>query len=263
MQHDGADSHNVGSVTGPRHRMLHEDSQDAFAQQWWITPNGESVWVGAVADGAGSLSMSSIGAQQAVATVVRTVETLCQHVDNDDRPVQGWARKSLDAARIQARSDVRSTQIGATLAVAVVGAGRLSVSVLGDAMSVISRVSHNGGFNHTLVRPQKRSEFDNVTSLLTSDDERVEIIDYDAEISADICAISLGSDGMDEISLQRTSDGTVPFSRFWDGLVTQSREETIDISALLKSAWDAGRLFDDTTLLTHVIQQPHQDGNTA
>lgn len=218
---------NAGTIMGPHHQLRGEDNQDAFQ---YLVENGWGVV--AVADGAGSLSASHIGAKIAASTSVNeSMDALNSGCSPEEAVVVG-----IESARdaLLARDDYRKT--GCTLALGVLTENGWATGVVGDAFTVLSY----GENNHIIIRPDSVSEFANITKLLTSKDYGPRY----ASGSEELIALSVSSDGLDFASLK---DGE-PSSGFWNPMINRALEGDMDIQSFLYHMQDKEKIVDDTTL---------------
>lgn len=223
-------THNIsaGSITGPTHRTRKEENQDYF---YHITENG--VTVIAVADGAGSLSMSHIGSQLAATTAAG--ETIDSIFDGNslEESVEIGIAKARDA--LLERDDHHLT--GCTLAVAVISDAGWAAGVVGDAFAVISFADDS----HELVQPECESEFVNITELLTS--SKCKPVYRSG--TEPVLAVSAASDGLIPVSIQ---DGK-PLQGFWTPIVNRTSDADLNIPAFLEHMDSNDKISDDTTLV--------------
>lgn len=219
----------AGTVVGPHHRDRETGNQDALAH---LQENGHTVL--AVADGAGSLAKSDIGAAVASSTAVEeTMDAL-----NGGVPLmEALTRGMEEARRVLLERDDRN-EIGCTLALAAVSGSTWGVAVVGDAFAVVSLAEDH----HVLVRPERQSEFANITPLITS--RTFEPLYHHGEEGEDIVAISLASDGLENVSLESSG----PSAGFWNPIVTRALNGGMDVGAFLQFMGDHDKLVDDTTL---------------
>lgn len=219
----------AGTVVGPYHLRQGVENQDAY---WFLEEGGYTVV--AVADGAGSLPKSEIGAQLAAVTAVNeTIDCL-----QDGASFEQAIGSGIDGARavLLARSDVE--EIGCTLAVAAMSVnGGWGAGVVGDAFSIISLEVDN----HRLVQPDNDAEFANFTKLLTSRDPDPFIVAG----SESVVAVAVSSDGLTNVSM---IDGE-PSGKFWSPIVSRALKDNMDIQSFLYYMDDNEKIYDDTTLV--------------
>lgn len=217
----------AGTLVGPHHLKRGEKNQDAVA---FLTENGYGVV--AVADGAGSLSLSDIGAHIASSTSVNEAMDALNSGCSPEESVQKGIEIARDA--LLNRDDFKL--LGCTLALAVITDEGWATGVVGDAFTVVSYDTDN----HELVRPESTSEFTNVTKLLTSND-------YDPLYKSGddrVVALSVSSDGLDDTSIK----DNFPSAGFWNPVVSRSLDGNMDIQAFLYHMNDKELIYDDTTL---------------
>lgn len=218
----------AGSINGPHHRIRNEENQDYF---YHITENG--ITVIAVADGAGSLSQSHIGAKLASTTAV------CETIDAilDGNNLESAVQIGVDRARDTLLDRDDRKQIGCTLAVAVISDQGWAAGVVGDAFAVISLADDS----HQIIQPTSDSEFANITKLLTSKDYSPM---YRSGTESAL-AVSAASDGLLQASLK---DGK-PLAGFWTPIVKRASEEAFNVSSFLEHMDANEKISDDTTLV--------------
>lgn len=218
---------NAGTLVGPHHLKRGEKNQDAFA---FLTENGYGVV--AVADGAGSLSLSDIGAHIASSTSVNEAMDALNAGCSPEESVQKGIETARDA--LLNRDDFKL--LGCTLALAVITDDGWATGVVGDAFTVVSYDTDN----HELVRPESVSEFANITKLLTSNDYNPIYKSGDEEV----VALSVSSDGLDQTSIK----DDFPSAGFWNPIITRSIDGSMDVQKFLYFMNDSEKIYDDTTL---------------
>jgi hypothetical protein len=223
-------THNIsaGSIAGPNRITRNEENQDYF---YHITENG--VTVIAVADGAGSLSMSHIGAQLAATTAAgETIDSVF-----DGNSLEDSVRTGIARARdvLLERDDHNLT--GCTLAVAVIADHGWAAGVVGDAFAVVSFADDS----HELVQPDCDSEHIHAATLLTS--KTCEPVYRSGTDS--VLAVSAASDGLIPLSLE---DGK-PLQGFWTPIVNRTSDEDLNVTAFLEHINSNDKINDDTTLV--------------
>lgn len=219
----------AGTIIGPYHVRQGIENQDAY----WFLEEGNFTVI-AVADGAGSLPKSAIGAQLASATAVNETMDALQGGVNFHQAVS----LGIERARgvLLSREDV--SEIGCTLAVAAMSIkGGWGAGVVGDAFALISKSIDE----HSIIQPKSSAEFANVTKLLTSRD-------YDPLIESgtdEIVAIVASSDGLTNTSMV---DGKAS-QKFWSPIINRAINDNMDVQAFLYYMNDNERIYDDTTLV--------------
>lgn len=219
---------NAGTIVGPHHLKRGEENQDAFV---YLTENGYGVI--AVADGAGSLPLSHIGAHIASSTAANeAMDALNSHCSAEEA-----VQKGIELAReaLLNRDDV--DKIGCTLAVGVITDEGWATGVVGDAFAVVSYDVDS----HDLVQPEAISEYANVTKLLTSKDYNPLYVSGDEEI----IALTVSSDGLEDTSLK----DNFPSAGFWNPVISRALEGKMDVQAFLYYMNDNEKIYDDTTLV--------------
>lgn len=218
----------MGSVPGPYHIKNNIPNQDAI-----IFHEEQGIMFAAVADGAGSLKHSDVGAYDAVESAVYGMVK---------------SRKNLDPAKLVeygvtiARENLLKRenykQYGSTLTLVVfLEDGTGAVAALGDSFVVL----HGENGDHTLVTGTPSGEYANTTELLSSDEYTSVIETFEG-----VKAISLSSDGLEGVAIQ----GGNAHGGFWDGIISQAYDDRLDISKIFRWLDSLDRLVDDTSLLT-------------
>lgn len=220
----------AGTITGPYHEQRGETSQDAY---WFLQERGFTVL--AVADGAGSLPRSGVGAEIAVNTAVN--ETMDDLLGGES--LEEAVRSGIECAQTSLTIRDDAHEIGCTLALAAYHEdGGWAAGTIGDSFIVITADRDA----HTLITSPKPSEFNNITHLLTTSNVQPTI-----EHGEDRpLMISVASDGLAGAS---TKSGT-PSGAFWAKVSDYATSgEGLDVDALLEFMNAEGRIEDDTTLI--------------
>lgn len=219
----------AGSIAGPRHKANETGNQDSF----WFLEEDDFIVI-AVADGAGSLKKSEIGAQLAAATAVNEAMDALQDGRSFDQSMEIGISRARDT--LLARDDVH--EIGCTLALSAMSrTGGWGAGVVGDAFTV---VSFEEGL-HKLVQPASSAEFANITKLLTSNNHSPLVESGDETV----LAISVSSDGLWGSS---TIDGQAS-SKFWTPIINRALDGNMNIQAFLHFMEEQDRIDDDSTLV--------------
>lgn len=218
----------AGTITGPHHRIRNEENQDFYHS---ISEKG--VTVIAVADGAGSLELSHVGAQLAATTVVG--ETIDCYFDGNEP--EDAVRCGIEKTRDMLLERDDRDLIGCTLSVAIITEKGWAVGVVGDSFAVVSFEDDT----HEMIQAVSDSEFVNITKLVTSRDHDP-IFRSGPEQPI---GLSVATDGLLHASLQ---DG-VPLQGFWTPIVKRAAEENLDVEELLAHMHYRDKITDDTTLV--------------
>jgi len=215
------------SVAGPYHVREGLPNQDYMGYR-----EVGGVTFLALADGAGSLRNSDIGAKDAVHVALDVMEHFYGVVDDEELTAY-----AIDQARRIAltREDHRS--YGSTLTVAyITDDGHAYVSALGDSF-VVLRKSDN---SYVLERGDTVGEYANITTLLTSPE-----ISFNSSAHEGVTGIALSSDGLEQVAIQ---DGEA-HSGFWEGIFHKADNDSLDIAKLYRWLDSLDRLVDDTSLM--------------
>jgi len=223
-------SHIVAGATiqGPDYRGLKNINQDSL---YSISENG--ITVIAVSDGAGSLRNSHIGAQ--ISAQMSAEETLDSILDGNS--LEESVRIGVERTRDVLLSRDDASTIGCTLAIAVICDQGWAAGVVGDAFAVIS----HDETRHEMIQPVQKSEFANITKLLTSNSyDPIYVSGTDVPLG-----VSVASDGLTPSAIE--SGKALP--GFWSPLIDRVSSEKIDISSFLTFIKNQGKVSDDTTLI--------------
>lgn len=218
----------MGSVPGPYHIKKNIPNQDAI-----LFHEEQGVMFAAVADGAGSLKHSDVGAYDAVESAVHGMVKSRKNLDPAKLVEYG-----ITIARENLLKRENYKQYGSTLTLVVLledGTG--AVAALGDSFVVL----HGEAGEHILVTGTPSGEYANTTELLSSDEYTPVIETFEG-----VKAISLSSDGLEGVAIQ----GGNAHGGFWDGVISQAYDDRLDISKIFRWLDSLDRLVDDTSLLT-------------
>lgn len=216
-----------GGITGPGHINLGQSSQDRF----YFLEEGENIFL-AVADGAGSLSKSDIGAELAITTAMNSLRL--SELSNLKEDLENSVLKASEVLKTQVDAD----ELGCTLSVAVITPEEFGVSVMGDALGVVK-----DGKEFVTVRPPKHGEYANITKLLTSKEFEIDTLTGRTE---SLEFLALGSDGMDLSSISQ--DGS-PFLGFWNKLYEWAGDPNFSVIDFLNFLNSSEKIDDDTTIV--------------
>ena len=249
------------SVTGTSHIKAGLPCQDSSNHH----VAGELL-IAAVADGAGSASMSDVGSALAVETSVRTAERLL-HESHDHSPhpthttcLRRVVKGAVEHARRQLRQeaqrlDVEVRELATTLLLMVHSRTILAAGQIGDGAMV---VSDGPGSYMTFITPQS-GEYANQTNFVTSSralsslDIRVE------QVRNGLTRLAMFSDGLQNLVLRAGDDS--PHAPFFDPvftwMVSQPVSEDTDrrLAAFLESPTVTRRADDDLTLLLAAFEE--------
>lgn len=219
----------MGSIPGPYHLKENKPNQD------WVQFHTEGDWfMAALADGAGSLSRSHIGAEEAV------VAALNKMWASRDLPIGEIPKLGLDVARAKQKSYDDYKQYGSTLSlIAMKTDGTWASGAVGDSFGVI----HMEDGTHQLITGTPHGEYANITELLTS--KKIHPL-YSSGDGAK--AFSLSSDGLESVSIFEKK----AHAGFWDGIVERAALGRLSVSDLFQWLGTQDKIIDDTTLLTVV-----------
>ncbi len=249
------------SVVGTSHRQAGLPCQDSSN----YSVAGE-VLIAAVADGAGSATMSDAGSALAAETSVRTAECLLyENHDHSPRPIHETCLKRVVIGAVEdarwelhqeaQRLDVDVRQLATTLLLVVHTRTVLAAAQIGDGAMV---VSDGPGAYATFITPQ-RGEYANQTNFLTSTDAmskldvRVECVDGVGN------RLAMFTDGLQNLVLRAADDSPhVPFFApvfDWMGSQHALGDTNRKLMAFLESPSVTNRADDDLTLLLAALTE--------
>lgn len=218
----------MGSVPGPYHLKKNIPNQDAI-----LFHEEQGIMFAAVADGAGSLKHSDVGAYNAVESAVHGMVEARKNIDPAKLVEYG-----ITIARENLLKRDNYKQYGSTLTLVVLlSDGTGAVAALGDSFVVL----HEESGDHRLVTGTPSGEYANTTELLSSDEYTPIIETFDG-----VKAISLSSDGLEGVAIQSGN----AHAGFWDGIISKAYDDRLDISKIFRWLDSLNRLVDDTSLLT-------------
>lgn len=217
-----------GTISGP-YKDADRQNQDAcdFLQESDFT-------VIAVADGAGSLRNSHVGARLATSAAVdEAMNALMEGVS-----VEESLNRAISAARSCLHSREDRDEIGCTLVVGVICErnDHWGLGLVGDSFAV---VSEDG--KHTLIERESDSEFVNHTKLLTSSNHDPYYVLGEGRIDAMVVA----TDGLHHASVRQSE----AVESFWTPLLSMASQGSVDLDEFLAYMNDKEKIDDDTTVV--------------
>ena len=248
------------SVAGTSHRRIGLPCQDS--SNYRIT--GE-VLIAAVADGAGSATMSDVGSALAAETSVNVSERLL-HTFHDHTPhplhetclkrvVTGAVKESRRELRKESqRRDIDVRQLATTLLLAVHTRNIMAAAQIGDGAMV---VSDRFGTYSTFITPQ-RGEYANQTNFLTSQDAMSKLDVRTELVDGNTHRLAMFTDGLQDLVLRAADDR--PHTPFfdpvfaWMGSQPASSDTERKLAAFLESPRVTNRADDDLTLLLAALK---------
>ena len=243
------------SVIGTSHRRSGLPCQDS--SDYRVV---DGVLIAAVADGAGSASMSDIGSALAAETSVRVVERLLgEYHDHSPHPIHETCLNRVITSAVEearreiheeaGRREVEVRQLATTLLLAVHTPSILAAAQIGDGAMV---VSDGPGAYETFIVPQ-RGEYANQTSFLTSSDAMTKLDVRVERVDGDAARLAMFTDGIQNLVLRASDDS--PHAPFFDPVFNWMRAQPASddtdrkLAAFLESPRVTGRADDDLTLL--------------
>lgn len=207
----------MGSAIGPAHVTQGTPCQDAVTV---VERNGLTLI--AVADGAGSLEYSELGAAEAIDSVTR-------ELDDVDGATIDAAVYLVETARadVLARND---SELGCTLALLITDGRNWATAGIGDSFVVVDAENDLRAFS------SPAGEYANITQLLTS--REVEV--WTGE-GTDFVAGAACSDGLEHYTLVDEQ----PHGLFWNDVFARVRRGT-EIQSII-DFMDTREMLDDDT----------------
>lgn len=200
----------AAKATGTSHARAGLPCQDSFA----CDQTGAGYLLCALADGAGSASLSQRGAELAVQTAIRAISSRCLQEDSDltqiirDAAIQ--ARNAIQS--IARRESISPREFACTLLLAIVGPSSGAAAQIGDGVIV----ARDGEGAWCWVFWPQHGEFVNTTRFITDDDAliylQVESLPHTIE------DVILLTDGLERLALDMAAQTT--HDPFFTGLVT-------------------------------------------
>jgi len=234
------------SVRGSSHVQRGVECQDAHA----IRMLGDSRFVLAVADGAGSAKHSAEGASTAAAAVADYIAHRLSETSPENEADCAEILRSAHAhasARLEALADGDRalSDFATTLLICFVDGPWLGVASIGDGAIVL-----NACDNLVLLQPDCKGEYLNETDFVTSaaGTERMLV---DVRTSARVTGIAMFTDGVEWAAIQYKEH--LPHARFFEPLFKQAADAgASDIDEFLSSQRFCEQTDDDKTLVLAV-----------
>lgn len=240
----------AASVAGVSHARTQTVCQDAYLYR--VLPNG--LLIAAVADGAGSASLSDVGARLAVKLVLQTLIGLVDAAPTsaaffpDEQALRETLLTARQAVEQEAQSrDVPARELATTLIIAVASATQIAGAQIGDG-AIVGRNANGDVF---AVTTPPDAEYANATTFLTSPDALASA--QFAHVPAPVASLALFSDGLQRLAL-KLPEGT-PHAPFFAPLfrflaeATDPQAANMQLTTFLRSPRITDRADDDLTLL--------------
>jgi hypothetical protein len=226
------------SVTGTAHRARDLPCQDAFLS--WTLGLQEEWLVVVVADGAGSASLSKVGAELACDEFARRIRKLEPISLSDHEVVIALFLEVREALIAEAaRLGVDGRELACTALLAIIGPSSAMMAQVGDGAIIFNQ----GDGYQTAIWPEP-AEYANATDFLI-DDRLAEVVKCRA-IAEPISEVALFTDGLQRLALDFTA--RAPFAGFFrEAIDTESLQESY--RAFLDSSRVNERTDDDKTLV--------------
>jgi hypothetical protein len=239
----------AASAIGTSHTKTGQPCQDSARAILVDSPDGSSVFVCAVADGAGSAAHSEIGSRAAVTTATFLVE----HYLKAGGTISSIKRETAYSwlAQIQAvisdfamETNVSTREFACTLLVGIIGINEAVFFQIGDGAMV---VLETGDDAWSYVFWPQHGEYINSTNFITSSDAQ-NLLEF-ASVSRNIESFSAFSDGIESLVLHYGTK-TV-HDRFFNSMIKPVRESTtkgmnLDLSEGLLKYLNSERVCERT-----------------
>jgi len=249
------------SVTGTSHRRTGLPCQDSSSYSI-----ADEVLIAAVADGAGSATMSDVGSALAAETSVKTIERLLSdYHDHTPHPLHETCLKRVVAGAVEEarrelheesqRREVNVRQLATTLLLAVHTRDIMAAAQIGDGAMV---VSDGSGQYATFIAPQ-RGEYANQTNFLTSSDAMSMLEVRIERVNDSSSRLAMFTDGLQNLVLRAADDSPhAPFFNpvfAWIASQPVSDDTDRKLAAFLESPRVTNRADDDLTLLLAAFEE--------
>ncbi|MDX2032028.1 MAG: PP2C family serine/threonine-protein phosphatase [Blastocatellia bacterium] len=239
------------SVAGTGHAATDVPCQDNSHCETFQLPDGSSVLVAAVSDGASSASRADRGSYLACTLFVENVKRLLMDDDSQVDFVSTWIAEFREAVRAEAEADgIKVSDFACTFVSAVISHDEAVFFHLGDGAIVISRREDLDQYQ--CVSWPQQGEYANTTSFITDDDALDKITSgYETHIEE----LAIFSDGIQHMVLDYESQSA--HAPFFTSVFTWLREvreaDGRNLSYSLRSFLDSekvnSRTDDDKTLV--------------
>ena len=250
------------SVTGASHIRDGQQCQDYQDYRCVVANASRGALVAAVADGAGSASLSADGSRIAACAAIRRASNLVQrHVHPlyeavlqevlEDAVIS--AREAIEAEARQRETSIRD--FAATLIIAICAPDAIATAQIGDGAVVTSEVlpqSSGEEREYTLFSAPQRGEYANETNFITSDNWRDSL--HIRVRRSRVSHLAMFTDGIQSLALDAASHNA-PHAPFFTPLFQWAAQQEDacsakkNLEAFLSSPRVATRADDDLTLL--------------
>ena len=240
------------SVRGTSHLRIGQPCQDSLYYSYEF-PGG--ALIAAVADGAGSASLSEVGSALAVHESVEAARVSMSHTSAQKIPegyLRDTARASVVIARFRLEQEARRRNISVrdlatTLILVIWTRGILAAAQIGDGAVVVS--DESGGYS--LFTTPQRGEYANETVFLVSENALDSLQIRTETLKAH--RIAMFTDGIQNLVLDSVNN--IPHLPFFAPMFRwlESRSDGFDFDAALKSLLTSPKVTqradDDLTIL--------------
>lgn len=256
------------SVTGVSHLRRGQGCQDSHTYRCIFANASRGALVAAVADGAGSASLSADGSRIAAQAATRRASALLRmHVHPLYEAVLKeilqesvcFARRELEAEAVQRKRPIKD--FATTLIIAICAPDAIATAQIGDGAVVAREIPQNTAVEtegYTLFSPPQRGEFANQTNFLTSGNWQCAL-----DIVVRRCGVnrlSMFTDGVQSLALSAAC-GNTPHAPFFTPLFAWAEKQddeqaaTDTLKAFLSSPKVTARADDDLTLLLATLPE--------
>lgn len=250
-----------GTMTGPIHIAKGFPNQDAYNV---LTNEEMGLTVVSLADGAGSLERSDLGAQKATEESCKFVESLYQNdiFLNAQSPIytsqssQKFSRNYLSSIvesamwkTVEVIQSEEDREIGSTLVLFAVDKNFWACCVVGDSFAVI----HTKEDHYELLTSPTVGEFANITQLLTS--RNIEVTTFEGR-REEISGFALSSDGLEFVGVTKNVG---PAPQFWNGVFSRVHYGNFSVEGFLNFLLSKGKIEDDTTLIAVSVNEEEEE----
>jgi Protein phosphatase 2C len=219
--------------------------------------SGEQTLILVVSDGAGSARHSDAGAQCAVFTVRREIETYFDRSGTFDKLTRevaaSWLDRVQQALRDEAdRSGEPLKEFACTLLFAIIGDKHAAFFQIGDG-AIVACEGIADGFSYVFW-PQ-HGEFANTTNFVISNDA-YDVFEFEVSLRPKLKEVAIFSDGLENLLLHHATKTVHEafFSTMFQPVracksIDESRQLTPDLERYLKSPKVCDRTDDDKSLI--------------
>jgi hypothetical protein len=219
--------------------------------------SGEHILTLVVSDGAGSAKHSDMGAQCAVSTVRREVQTYFDQSGTFDKLTREVAASWLDKVQQALREEAERfgeplKEFACTLLFAIMGNEHAAFFQIGDG-AIVASEGLADGFSYVFW-PQ-HGEFANTTNFVISNDA-FDVFEFEVNLRPSVKEVAIFSDGLENLVLHHATKTVHEafFSTMFQPVracksLDESRQLTADLERYLMSPKICDRTDDDKSLI--------------